>query len=116
MMETVQPKRLRRGVGAMHEESGKHEACFVELGGLSRVYVPGCGSGASRRKHPCPDCHFCQDCSDARCHACRRDRTQSLDGWCPRKLSLREQVALYEALNRSDADPSHDSCPAAAGS
>ena len=28
------------------------------------------GGGAGKKKHPCPDCHFCQWCSDARCRAC----------------------------------------------
>ena len=27
------------------------------------------------KKHPCPDCHFCQWCSDARCNLCK--------GWLP---------------------------------
>jgi hypothetical protein len=35
------------------------------------VYVPELPPGATR-KHHCPDCHACQNCSDARCGACRR--------------------------------------------
>ncbi|MFZ3209757.1 MAG: hypothetical protein WA140_13155 [Geobacteraceae bacterium] len=48
----------------------------------------------SEKKHPCPDCHFCQWCSDDRCRLCRGERV------CRRKLSLQEQIALYEAVNR----------------
>jgi len=46
------------------------------------------------KKHPCPDCKFCQWCSDDRCHLC-------LGKQCGRgrKLSIEEQIALYEAVN-----------------
>ncbi len=47
------------------------------------------------KKHPCPDCQSCQWCSDARCRVCLRRGS----GAC-RKLSLREQIELFEALNR----------------
>ncbi|HEX8949413.1 MAG TPA: YwbE family protein [Dissulfurispiraceae bacterium] len=30
--------------------------------------------GLQERKHSCPDCTFCQFCSDARCGMCRPDR------------------------------------------
>ncbi len=52
----------------------------------------------SAKKHPCPDCTFCQWCGDDRCRRCL-DR-------CPkaRKLSLAEQVALYDAINKPDPD------------
>ncbi|UPU34505.1 hypothetical protein M1B72_13720 [Geomonas paludis] len=46
------------------------------------------------KKHPCPDCSFCQWCSDDRCRMCRGKH-------CSRKkLSSAEQIALYEALNQ----------------
>jgi hypothetical protein len=47
------------------------------------------------KKHPCPDCQFCQWCSDIRCAAC-------LGKGKPRrkKLSIAEQIALYEKVNR----------------
>ena len=51
------------------------------------------------KKHPCPDCSWCQWCSDDRCRLCR-----NRDGCRRRKLSLAEQIALYEALNRSGGD------------
>jgi len=49
----------------------------------------------NRKKHPCPDCTFCQWCSDDRCRLCRGGH--SCRG---RKLSLAEQVALYDEINR----------------
>lgn len=45
------------------------------------------------KKHPCPDCSFCQWCSDDRCRRCRAK------GGSAKKLSSLEQIALYEALN-----------------
>ncbi|MHC1725077.1 MAG: hypothetical protein AB9866_03490 [Syntrophobacteraceae bacterium] len=50
------------------------------------------------RKHACPDCHFCQLCSDSRCHSCR---SQKAEGDCP-KLSLSEQIRLYDEINAND--------------
>jgi hypothetical protein len=52
---------------------------------------------ASGKKHSCPDCAFCQWCGDDRCRLCL-DRKPA----CRRKLSLREQIALYEAVNRGE--------------
>jgi hypothetical protein len=49
------------------------------------------------KKHPCPDCHFCQQCSPSRCTVCRSGERQS-----EAKLSLQEQIALYERLNAED--------------
>jgi len=46
------------------------------------------------KKHPCPDCRFCQWCSDERCSLCLRKDC------CRKQLSQAEQIALYEALNR----------------
>ena len=54
------------------------------------------------KKHPCPDCRVCQLCSDDRCRLCLRT-----DGGCRKKLSLAEQIALYEQINQS---PTHN-CP-----
>ncbi len=45
------------------------------------------------KKHPCPDCKQCQWCSDDRCRLCLRS------GDCRKKLSMAEQIALYEELN-----------------
>lgn len=50
------------------------------------------------KKYPCPDCTCCQWCSNDRCRLC-------LNGTncCRRKLSIAEQIALYESLNHSDS-------------
>lgn len=45
------------------------------------------------KKHPCADCTFCQWCSDDRCRMCRAQKG------CGKKLSLAEQIALYESVN-----------------
>ncbi len=53
------------------------------------------------KKHPCPDCTFCQWCGDDRCRMC-------LGRKCARrkKLSMQEQIEFYESLNRrSDEIP-----------
>ncbi len=45
------------------------------------------------KKHPCPDCRQCQWCSDDRCRLCLKA------GRCRKKLSMAEQIALFEKLN-----------------
>lgn len=55
------------------------------------------GAGQSGKKHPCPDCAFCQWCSDDRCRLCLDRKPANR-----RKLSLREQVELYEAVNKGN--------------
>ena len=50
---------------------------------------------APAKKHPCPDCRQCQWCSDDRCRLCLR----SAEG-CRKKLSMDEQIALYEEINQ----------------
>ena len=52
-------------------------------------------SGLKDKKHPCPDCRQCQWCSDDRCRLCLR----SGEG-CRKKLSMEEQIALYDEINR----------------
>ena len=49
----------------------------------------------SPRKHQCLDCSMCQGCSESRCRACRGEKAR--DG-C-RKLSIQEQIGLYNSLN-----------------
>ncbi|MEJ2199901.1 MAG: hypothetical protein P8X63_02640 [Desulfuromonadaceae bacterium] len=51
------------------------------------------------KKHPCPDCKMCQWCSDDRCRLC-------LKSGCRKKLSMAEQIALYEKLNRAEQEDS----------
>ena len=45
------------------------------------------------KKHPCPDCVCCQWCSDDRCRLCLKQNCRR------RKLSIEEQIALYDSLN-----------------
>ncbi|HZV82905.1 MAG TPA: hypothetical protein VFF53_12135 [Geobacteraceae bacterium] len=53
----------------------------------------------SHKKHPCPDCTFCQWCGDDRCALCLRK------GSCRRKkLSVAEQIDLYDAINRREPE------------
>ena len=48
---------------------------FVRVKGLAgKVWVPETGGTAQQRKHPCPDCHCCQHCSDDRCQVCTQER------------------------------------------
>lgn len=52
-------------------------------------------TGAEKeKKHPCPDCTFCQWCSDDRCRICLGKKG------CRKKLSQAEQIELYERINR----------------
>lgn len=46
------------------------------------------------KKYPCEDCFSCQFCSDERCAMCLCSKRK------PRQLSVEEQIALYEALNK----------------
>jgi len=46
------------------------------------------------KKHPCPDCRACQWCSEERCRMCLKA------SGCRKKLSMAEQIAIYERLNR----------------
>jgi hypothetical protein len=54
-------------------------------------------SCSAEKKHPCPDCDCCQWCSDDRCRVCLKNSS------CGRKkLSIAEQIALFERLNRNE--------------
>lgn len=60
------------------------------------------------KKHPCPDCQYCQWCSDVRCAACL-----GRGKGCRKKLSMAEQIELYEKVNREFAEKqakSDESC------
>ncbi|PLX84297.1 MAG: hypothetical protein C0617_08550 [Desulfuromonas sp.] len=46
------------------------------------------------KKFPCGDCRMCQWCSDDRCRLCLQSARA-----CRKKLSMAEQIALYERLN-----------------
>jgi len=53
----------------------------------------------SFKKHPCPDCNFCQFCSETRCNACRGK------GSIAKKMTIREQIELFEKLNPGTNKP-----------
>ncbi len=59
---------------------------------------------APDKKHPCPDCRQCQWCSEDRCRLCVRS-----SGNCRKKLSMAEQIALFESINRTDSQDPADS-------
>jgi hypothetical protein len=44
---------------------------FISVPGIpGQMYVP--EEQEREKKHPCPDCSFCQWCSDERCELCLR--------------------------------------------
>ncbi len=47
----------------------------------------------TEKKYPCPDCNFCQFCSETRCNACRQQTPRTP------KMSIAEQIALFESIN-----------------
>ena len=54
-------------------------------------------------KAQCLDCKMCQNCSDVRCLACQA-RTKCAR---KRKLSIQEQIALFDSLNARHAPTLH---------
>lgn len=46
------------------------------------------------KKYLCDDCFSCQFCSDERCSMCLCSKYKA------KQLSVEEQIALYEALNK----------------
>jgi tRNA1Val (adenine37-N6)-methyltransferase len=54
------------------------------------------------QKHLCPDCTFCQWCGDDRCALCLRK------GGCRKTLSLAEQIAQYDEMNRKGREGCSD--------
>ncbi|MEW5724839.1 MAG: hypothetical protein AB1896_17135 [Thermodesulfobacteriota bacterium] len=51
------------------------------------------------KKHDCPDCFFCQGCSDTRCNTCRGNECR------PVRRSMAEQIAAFDRLNQDDPHP-----------
>jgi hypothetical protein len=49
----------------------------------------------SSKKKRCPDCNYCQGCSQDRCRLCRTSKKT-----VSKKLSIAEQIALYERINK----------------
>ncbi len=74
------------------------DCSFRRLGGMDQVFEPeGCGKRQGK-KHPCPDCSFCQSCAETRCLSCRSERNRG--GFAPcKKLSIQEQILLYDKVN-----------------
>ena len=72
---------------------GRKESRFQRLPKSRGLFYQPCQKSGSK-KHPCPDCHFCQQCSPSRCQLCRSQKQESHP-----KLSLQEQIALYNRLN-----------------
>lgn len=54
------------------------------------------------KKHSCPDCSYCQWCGDDRCALCLRKT-----GSCS-KLSISEQIALFESMNNRENGEEND--------
>ncbi|RLB60958.1 MAG: hypothetical protein DRH08_14585 [Deltaproteobacteria bacterium] len=57
------------------------------------------------KKHPCPDCQYCQWCSDDRCRLCLKPETGRR-----KKLSIAEQIALFDRLNKTEQAKHHCRC------
>lgn len=72
--------------------------CFKPLAGMKLVYQPDHDDQENAKKHACPDCHFCQFCSEARCHSCH-DKLNGPKTLKTQKLSICEQILLYERVN-----------------
>ena len=79
------------------------------IGGLGSIYCnqERLGEGAdgvttlNQKKHPCPDCKHCQQCSSVRCHLCRGQGADAAERRFA-GLSLAGQIELFEAVNRGD--------------
>lgn len=54
------------------------------------------------KKHPCADCRQCQNCAPARCHLCRGQGAEEGERRFA-GLSISQQIALYEAVQRGEA-------------
>lgn len=85
----------------MKSEEKQDKLRFELVRGL-KVYSPATSLLECPKKHACRDCHFCQFCSDARCQTCRN--TERRSNHCSvDKLSLSDQVLLYEKINADSA-------------
>jgi hypothetical protein len=82
----------------MDDQSPPKSESFIPVAGLKLVFQPGKSLCDPPKKHACTDCHFCQLCSDGRCQACRNSKVV-LARPSKGKLSLCEQICLYERIN-----------------
>jgi hypothetical protein len=83
----------------MESQDTRSHDRFQPVAGFRMVFDPACSQPGVPKKHQCSDCHFCQGCSESRCQACRGGK-DGCRGSSARKLSVREQICLYEAINR----------------
>ena len=81
----------------MEAQKPAEDHCFRRLAGMDLVFEPR-GGQREGKKHPCPDCSFCQFCAETRCLACRSERNRGKATAC-KKLSFHEQILLYEKVN-----------------
>jgi hypothetical protein len=87
---------LEREGGAMEAPKPAEDHGFIRVAGVGLVYQP--KGGGEGKKHPCPDCCFCQFCAETRCVTCKSERKRGKATACG-KLSLREQILLYDEVN-----------------
>jgi len=55
------------------------------------------------KRHACLDCRQCQGCAETRCRVCRGQGAEQAEPHLA-GLSMAEQIALYESLNREPAE------------
>jgi len=56
------------------EDSWEERMPFIELpDGNGKLYVPE-DTPPAMKKHPCPDCAVCQQCSNERCEMCLKQK------------------------------------------
>lgn len=77
--------------------------CFRRLAGMELVFEPRGMGHPEGKKYPCPDCSFCQFCSETRCCTCKSERKRGKAA-ASKKLSIQEQILLYEKVNAGVAD------------
>lgn len=54
-----------------------------------------------QKKHARSDCRQCQNCAPSRCHLCRGQGVDESER-CFAGLSMAQQIALFEAVNRGE--------------
>jgi hypothetical protein len=96
-------ERLKPEGDDMETKKPGDDCCFRRLAGMELVFEPGCGGLKTGKKHPCPDCSFCQSCAPTRCLTCRSEGNGE-SGVLAKKLSVREQILLYEKVNANVAE------------
>ena len=82
----------------MEAQQPLNDRRFKPLSGLKLVFDPCIEARESVKKHACPDCHFCQFCSDSRCHSCL-GKVYRTGPSLKRKMSICEQIRLFDEIN-----------------